>query len=72
MGSKLSPVEKAQAAKALAEELTGREATTKIKMRGLMCPRMRALEHPAAPLLLEYARNGCPVDVGRNWTVEEL
>ena len=68
----LSPAEKAQATKALAEELTGRDATTKIKMRGLMCPKMRALEHPAAPLLLEYARNGCSVDVERNWTMEEL
>ena len=29
----------------------------------LMQPRGRALVHPAGPLLLEYARDGCPVDV---------
>ena len=37
-----------------------------------MCPRWRALEHPAAPLLKEYTGTGCPVDVGCNWTLEEL
>ena len=26
----------------------------------------------AAPELLRYAQNGCPVDCGRNWTKEEL
>ena len=43
-----------------------------MQMRGLMCPRMRALDHPAAPLPKEYASQGCLVDVGRNWTLEEL
>ena len=33
---------------------------------------MRTLNHPAAPLLKEYASQGCPVDVGRDWTLEEL
>ena len=37
--------------KALAEELMGEEASRPVKMRGLMVPRMRALDHPAAPLL---------------------
>ena len=49
--------------KSLAEELTGKEAHTPVRIRGLMCPRLRALEHPAAPLLKEYASQGCPVDV---------
>ena len=58
--------------KALAEELMGEDAKTPLRIRGLMCPWMRALDHPAAPLLKEYASQGCPVDVGKNWTAEEL
>ena len=58
--------------KALAMELMGEEANKPVKIRGLMAPRMRALDHPAAPLLKEYASQGCPVDVGRDWTLEEL
>ena len=58
--------------KALAKELMGEEANKPVKIRGLMVPRMRALDHPAAPLLKEYASQGCPVDVGRDWTLEEL
>ena len=58
--------------KALAKELMGDEANKPVKIRGLMVPRMRALDHPAAPLLKEYASQGCPVDVGRDWTLEEL
>ena len=38
----------------------------------LMEPRGRALAHPAGPLLLEYARQGCPVDVGRPWSKLEI
>ena len=38
----------------------------------LMEPRGRALVHPAGPLLLEYAREGCPVNVGRPWSKEEI
>ena len=30
------------------------------------------MEHPAAPILREYARNGCPVDLGEDWTLEQL
>ena len=58
--------------KALAEELVGKETTKPVKIRGLMCPQMRALDHPTATLLKEYASQGCPVDVGRDWTLEEL
>ena len=57
---------------ALAEELMGDEAKKPLKIRGLMCPRMRALDHHVAPLLKEYASQGCPVDAGRNWMAEEL
>jgi len=28
--------------------------------------------HPAGTLLLQYARNECPVDVGRRWTKTEI
>ena len=38
----------------------------------LMEPRGRALAHPAGPLLMEYAREGCPVDVGRPWSKLEI
>lgn len=50
----------------------GPAATQPVQLRGLVVPRWRARQHPAAPLLLEYARRGCPVDVGRDWTLEEL
>jgi hypothetical protein len=37
-----------------------------------MCPSGLALEHPAAPTLLQYATGGCPVNTGRPWTVTEM
>ena len=37
-----------------------------------MRPRGNAKMHPAGPLLLKYARNGCPVNVGRQWTKREI
>jgi len=38
----------------------------------LMYPRNRALEHPAAVDLMQYALDGCPVDCGRDWTIQEM
>jgi hypothetical protein len=40
--------------------------------RGSMCPGGLATLHPAAPLLLEYAMNGCPAKTGKPWTREEM
>ena len=40
--------------------------------RGLVFPRGRARRHPAGNLLLQYAKVGCPVSVGKNWTVKEM
>ena len=40
--------------------------------KGQMCPAGLALEHPAGELLMEYAMEGCPVNVGRDWTIEEI
>ena len=37
-----------------------------------MCPTGRALNHPAADTLREWARFGCPTRTGRNWTREEM
>jgi hypothetical protein len=37
-----------------------------------MCPTRRALEHPAAPLLSEWAQFGCPTKTGQPWTKEEI
>ena len=56
----------------LAEEIMGEAATRPQRIRGLVFPRWRAEAHPAAPLLRQYASRGCPVDVGRDWTLEEL
>ena len=64
--------EVAAARKRLATEIMGEAATKPVKIRGLVCPRWRAEEHPAAHLLREYAETGCPVDVGEDWTLEQL
>ena len=42
------------------------------EFRGLMVPRGRARQHPAGPMLLQYARDGCPVEVGRRWSKTEI
>jgi len=34
-------------------------------------PRGKTLMHPDGPLLVRYAQNGCPVDVGRPWTAKQ-
>jgi len=39
---------------------------------GLMNPSGPALDHPAAPLLADYVKYGCPVDCGPNWTREQI
>lgn len=38
------------------------------KLNSLVYPRGKALAHTAGPMLLQYACDGCPVDVGRIWT----
>jgi hypothetical protein len=40
--------------------------------KGLMYPRNKVLDHPAGPDLLQYALDGCPVNCGDNWTLEQL
>ena len=42
------------------------------KHEGAMCPAGLALRHPAAPVLMDYAKNGCPMRPGRDWTAEEI
>ena len=37
-----------------------------------MCPRTHALKHEAAPLLMDYAKKGCPVNCGDDWTVAHI
>ena len=37
-----------------------------------MRPKGDALHHPAGEDLLQYATKGCPVDCGRDWTIEEM
>ena len=35
-------------------------------------PPTTAEDHPAAPLLQAYGKHGCPVDVGKPWSVERI
>ena len=67
-----NPADVADARRRLAIEIMGPAATQPVKIRGLVCPRWRTNQHPSAPLLRQYASTGCPVDVGRDWTLEEL
>ena len=39
---------------------------------GLMYPTGLALNHPTASLLVEFGTNGCPVDCGAPWTIQQL
>jgi hypothetical protein len=45
---------------------------TRVPHRNFMCPTGRALNHPAADLLLDWATLGCPTQTGRIWTKEEI
>ena len=42
------------------------------EFHSLIWPLGDALLHNTAPLLLQYARAGCLVDCGRNWTKEDI
>jgi hypothetical protein len=44
----------------------------KIGKSDLMHPRTYAAFHEATPLLHDYAKNGCPVDCGPDWTMETI
>ena len=37
-----------------------------------MWPRTYALNHPAKNLLDEYATKGCPVDCGKDWSLDHI
>ena len=39
---------------------------------GPMHPRAYSLDHPAIPLLCNYAQHGCPVDCSKYWTLEQI
>ena len=53
----------------LPSELPIKESIGKL---GLMWPQSYALDHQACPLLNTYAKNGCPVDCGPDWTLEQI
>ena len=40
--------------------------------KGQMCPSGLALEHPAADVLLQYSQGGCPVQSGKDWTIDMM
>ena len=65
----VDPDEVARARARLADEIS---ADGRLNIRGLMCPRWRAEQHPAAPMLRQYAKHGCPVSVEDDWTLEML
>ena len=52
--------------------LTERQRKYQSVFKGLMAPSGAALDHPAAPLLLELATLGCHADIGDAWTMEML
>ena len=56
----------------LLEELIRPDGVIDGKLLGLVFPRLRARRHPAANLLLQYARVGCLVSVGHDWTPDEM
>ena len=41
-------------------------------LQGLTYPQNSAAEHPTAPMLIEHAKEGCPVNTGKNWTLKEI
>ena len=51
------------------KEIPVKEKIGKLK---LMNPRTYSLKHPAAPLLKQYADNGCPVNCGPDWSKEKI
>ena len=40
--------------------------------RNAMCPTGRALRHPAADILQDWAKFGCPTRTGRNWSKSDI
>ena len=46
--------------------------TSRPTHRNQMCPTGLALHHPAANLLLQYAKHGCPVHNTINWSLEQM
>jgi hypothetical protein len=58
--------------KGIEEPTPPTDHTTWPPYRNSMCPSGRALEHPAAPTLTEWAQFGCPTKTGQPWTKEEI
>ena len=56
----------------LLEELTGPDGVIDGKLQDLVFTRWRSRRHPAANLLLQYARVGYPVLVWRDWTLDKM
>ena len=56
----------------LLEELTGSDGFIDGKLQDLVFPKCTARRHPAANLLLQYARVGCLILVGRDWNPNEM
>jgi hypothetical protein len=54
------------------DTLSKNQSKYKKLFRGLMAPSGEALKHPAAPLLLKIATQGCKADCGEPWTLEML
>ena len=58
--------------------LTETQCKSKIRYKtnknyiGLMHPKKKVLRHPAGEELLKYATERCPVDCGKDWTIDQL
>ena len=43
-----------------------------IGKKGLMWPRNESSSHPASKMLTEWATEGCPVECGEQWSMEQI
>ena len=68
----IGQAETVAACRKLAYEIMGDVATKYEQIRGLVAPRWRAKMHPEAPLITQQSTTVFPVNVGQDWTREEL
>jgi hypothetical protein len=64
--------DKVAANKNNANALSEQQRKYQLVFRGLIAPSGKALEHPAADILLQLATHGCTAECGEPWTMEML
>ncbi len=65
-------IEKTETGKDNNEALNPAQSKYPISFHGCMRPDVSISHHPAFPLLLKFATEGCPVDCGEPWMQEHL